>query len=171
MNMNTDTLNNLSVDHNGHLPCRWCVNSNQVAYSLDDFSQNNAKNNSGLNFLTGDMHSTADALIDDSIISTCKYLNFIEFKAGAIEFQNIRRKALESLLVYCYWKNLETFDDISSKRRFILVTGNSVQNNTVRARNMINRLKQNLVINRLYDGGIEYCSGKQFDSNFNKFVK
>ncbi|HEM3577807.1 TPA: hypothetical protein U1C15_001454 [Streptococcus suis] len=180
--MNTDDLHKLSFDKTNQ---RYVIGighiSNTLAYDLDEYAEYNAKKGCGLAYLTGDTHSTADALIDQSLIPTCNYLNFIEFKAGKMEYQKIRRKALESLWIYSYWQNLSINQVLSVQKQFILVhevsNGNN-KNNTVRnrsrrisAQDIIDRLKSNPIISEYYNGELFCYSGTDFETNFTSYLK
>lgn len=188
--MRTDTLNILSEDTD-HLKKtrthRYLVNTTSIkGYDLDEFAKSNASNTSPRTFLKGDTHSTADALVDNSLLSSCNYLNFIEFKAGRLDlardFQKIRRKATESLLIYAYWKNIPYFS-IPIDIQFLLVyndysNGNCGRNNRQYARanelaaqSIVQQLQANFIINDLYRGNISCCSGKAFDADPMNYIK
>ena len=180
--MNTDDLHELSFDKDNN---RYVIGigsiSSTLAYDLDEYAKYNARKSRGFAYLTGDTHSTADALIDQSLIPTCVYLNFIEFKAGNMDYQKIRRKALESLWIYSYWQNLSIAQVLSVQKQFILVHGVSNgnnQNNVLRNRNrrisaqdIINRLKSNPVISEYYNGELYWYSGTDFETNFTSYLK
>lgn len=45
------------------------------------------------------------------------------------------------------------------------------RNTKIRARNIISDLKDNLTLKTLYTSNINYCSGKELENNFDKYIK
>lgn len=173
--MRTDTLHILSEDTDHFKKTGthyYLVNTTSImGYDLDNFAKSNASNTSSRAFLIGDTHSTADALVDNSLLSSCNYLNFIEFKAGDIDFQQLRRKAIESLFTYCYWKNI-SLNSLPVDKQFLLVYNDSDSRNfKQRARNLIQRLKGNRIVHDLYGGNLFYSSCSSFESNPTSYLK
>ena len=166
--MRTDTLKELSLDPTGSRYAIKC--SNIDGYDLDDFVKKTIKSNE-YDYLN-DKKSTADALIDCNINTHCDFLNFIEFKVGGMQFRQIRHKAVESLSVYAEWKNITEYRFLPPRRQFLLVYSTYYgQDLKVRARRIINRLKNDPITNELYKGEIAYCSSQDFDANPLRYLK
>lgn len=156
--MEIKTLENLSSDSTNN---RYATNSQEFAYDLDSYVKKSKLK-----------CKSADSLIDDSLKTTCSYINFIEFKCGKIEKINIRLKAIDSLFVYMHWKNLKNLTELPKELSFLLVYKDDGSSNTkIRARNIISDLKDNLTLKTLYTSNINYCSGKELENNFDKYIK
>lgn len=166
--MRIDSLKELSLDPSCS---RYAIKCSEIdGYDLDDFVKQTIKSNE-YDYLN-DNKSTADALIDCNINTNCDFLNFIEFKAGSMQFRQIRHKAVESLSVYAEWKNITEYRLLPSRRQFLLVYSTYYgQNLKIRARRIINRLKNDPITNELYNGKITYCSSQDFDANPLRYLK
>lgn len=146
----------------------YLVDSDIEAYDLDDFAKKCARNNGQkYSYLQGDQHSTADAMLDSDL--GYDNLTFIEFKSGKLDnvsFTQIRRKALESLFMYAYWKEIDNLDELKFPKLFILVYQEAEilgTNQRQRARSLQQKLLCNGVVKAFYCEKIRCCEANQFD--------
>ena len=166
--MELKILRDLSIDTKNE---RFVVNSELSGYDMDGYVKKYcSKKTSDIDYLIGDTYCTVDALIDSTCNNSgvnCNLISFVEFKAGELHYDQIRRKALESLCIYAYWKGIDRLIDLPEHMQFILVyNGQSECNYKMRARSICQKLSSNKLISSFYQQRIHCLSGTEFDDKF-----
>lgn len=166
--MKIKTLKELSFDTENKFHVANC-HSGFVGYDLDGFVRENIKSN-GYDY-EEETKASVDAIVDENLLSSCIYVNFIEFKSGSIQLKSIRKKAIDSISLYGEYLDKCDMKSLPVNRRFLLIYksrgGRDIKR---RVRRIIQKLKDDLVIRECYDAGLKYHSGKEFEQNPSRYL-